>query len=191
MCNQRLKGKRMSKQENPPDAEGTSPFAGSQLRNLSDAQVIGLLGDYRTRAPEHAGAFDAAIVELELEAVRRRIPIDGAPEITPPALALQRCRHWIERGRYDAAAHCFWHLAPLGAWQISQEVQSILEQETRLYLMRYMLFVLDTFRLGGAVALMRIDLTEHSDMSADLREAYLRSCITAHFAEWMMCRAAG
>lgn len=50
--------------------------------------------------------FDRAIVDLELEALRRGIPIDGPVERTPPALALERCRYWLGRGDVDAAARC-------------------------------------------------------------------------------------
>jgi hypothetical protein len=175
----------MSQQETPPEAGGASSTPPAATTHISDDQLQELLYGYRSRRPRRAGEFDSAIIELELEAIRRGMIVDGPRERTPTDLALERCRYWLRAGHVDAAAHLMWDLSPLGAWRVFREVQRISVTSARLLLQGYLLFVIDTTRYGTEAALQRREMAEEGRLDEEEMDAYLRACLDAHFSDWM------
>jgi hypothetical protein len=164
----------------------TPPTRNEPLGRLTDEQVIGLLEEYRTRTSDAAGEFDSVIIELELEAVRRKLDLDSALERTPPELALERCRHWIWRRHVRAAARCMWDVSALGAWLLFFDIQRIEASATRRSLLHALLRVVETVRFGEDTARQRAEMLADMQLESDELDAFLRSCLAAHFNQWMM-----
>jgi hypothetical protein len=205
MCNHALKGPGpMNREDTPRQADGAPrratavhhpnrddddpPATHSPARLLADLDLTLFLDDYRVRNARAAGVFDAAIVELELEAMRRGLQLDGPTEQTPPELALDRCRHWLQRGHVDAVAACMWDLAPLGLWQVYLLVRAVEVNGARMFLLQCLLHVVDTLRLGSECAAGRGESLDRSGMDYAGIEAYLCACLDAHFHDWMLFR---
>jgi hypothetical protein len=158
------------------------------LAGLSDELIVTLLEEYRARTTV-AGEFDAAIIELELEAVRRNLQLPAMLELMPPGLALVRCRYWLGRGNTERAAQCMWDLSMLGALRLYDDIHREWTDDVRVSLMESLLYVLDTGRFGGGVPQQRAALVNRSMMDKCEIEAFLRSALHAHFNDWMMFRS--
>lgn len=190
MCNQRLKrNEQMNHDATARDLAGPSSHTRKDsLVRLTDEQVIALLEEYCTRNSGGAGEFDSAVVELELEAVRRNLDIRAVLERTPPALALERCRYWMRRGHVDAAVRCMWDVSALGAWRLYVDILRIEVSDARLFLLHALLRVIETVQYGEYAARQRDEFLSESKLEYEEMETFLRSCLAAHFDDWMMYR---
>jgi hypothetical protein len=156
-----------------------------RFANLTDGQITTLLEEYRTRDDVAEGEFDTIIVDLELEAVRRNVPVPAVFERMPPGLALERCRYWIREGHVDGAVRCMWDLSLLGAWRLFVEIKAIEVTEARLFLLQALLLFIDTVRYGKEAAGERAHQLAQCGFSYEEDDVYLQSTLDAHFADWM------
>lgn len=92
-----------------------------RFERVSDEGVVGLLADVRRRVGTSRAArarrYAAALLELELEAVRRDLPVPGVHEPMAPPVARQKLAPALRAGDDDAFAQIAACLDIDGLWR--------------------------------------------------------------------------
>jgi len=152
---------------------------------LSDEELAALLAQF-TNAPLADPARTAsAVASIELEAARRGLRLEGLREGMPPALALRRCIHYIDRGDCDGAVRCMWFLGRQGVWHVRRHVNRLPQAHARAWYLGGLAWVLDSLLLGPAATRQRADnLTAAGLTDLELAD-YLDDVVRAHLSNWM------
>jgi hypothetical protein len=154
----------------------------SRMAELKDEQIAELLDDLCS--PEAATGGDAArvaaIIELECEVSRRGLQLPGAREPMPAALALRAFKRTIEQRDWQGCTRFMPYLDPAGLWFAYCRAREA-EYFWRAYLLKNVLFCVETGVLGYDAARQRFQRVLEADLSADDLDRYLELCIGALF----------
>lgn len=150
---------------------------------LDDRQVLDLLDDLRERAATTSRddeAFIPAIVELELEAARRNLAVQGPHERIPARVALERFRTACERRDFEAAGKAIFYMDAAGLWYAYRRAKEQGHIAVRLHLLDRVQFCIESGVLGEERAReRRARLSRATHLSDEDYEAYLVQCIDA------------
>jgi hypothetical protein len=154
------------------------PIHVSRYAHASDAELHAAFEEVRGRVADLApDSTRAVIADIELEAMRRGLPLPSVAEPMPAELALQRCLEAVRLGNDSKMVEWMPHLDTRSLWRVWLASGMQEDKAIRIRVLKPLLtYAICAVVYGGTVAGRSVWMSGATQNAAG-EEAYLDQCI--------------